>query len=312
MFRNLRKHILTVGMPALLLLGMVSAGARTGSPRRQLNANRLDTLTLGERFSIRTNTLDWIALTPNIGAEFTLGDKNWHRWTLGVYGRWNPSTKTHTPTYSVYDLTDVRGEVRRYWHARNRLRRSFFYGLYATYGSHNIKLSETGYRGTHVALGLKAGTIAPLYGYRNGSHLDLELALNVGAVLANQEEYQKTDGRYVTTRGKEGFRLTWTPLTYVIANDVLQVSFVYHFGPSVANRYKRRIAIDERYRQHLNDVQTRRDSTRRADLQHRQERRDSLEKADYERRFEKQRLELDRKYINDSLQQVRKMNKLKE
>ena len=312
MSKNFRNHILTVGMLPLLLLCMVTAGARTGGSRRSLNANRLDTLTLGERFSIRTNTLDWIALTPNLGMEFTLGNKNWHRWTLGVYGRWNPLTNTHEPTYNVYDLADVRGEVRRYWHARNRVRRSFFYGFYATYGSHDIKLSETGYRGTHIALGLKAGTIAPLYGYQNGSHLDLEFALNVGAVLARQEEYQKTEGGYVTTSEKNGFRLNWTPLTYVVANDMLQISFVYHFGPSVANRYSRRIAIDERYRQHLNDVQTRRDSTHRANLQHQQERRDSLEKVDYERRFEKQRLELDKKYINDSLQQVRKMEKLKD
>jgi hypothetical protein len=35
-------------------------------------------------------------------------------------------------------------------------------------------------------------------------------------------------------------------------------------------------------------------------------RRDSLEKLDYERRFEKQRLELERKYLNDSISQIKK------
>ena len=101
-------------------------------------------------------------------------------------------------------------------------------------------------------------------------------------------------------------------LPYIAANDVLRVSLVYHFGPSVANRYKHRIAIDERYRLHLNEMQIRRDSTRQADAELKAIRRDSLDKADYEKRFEKQRLELEKKFIADSLQQVKRQAALEE
>ena len=39
---------------------------------QQLYYNKVDTLTFGQRFNIRTNTVDWLALTPNVGVEFTL------------------------------------------------------------------------------------------------------------------------------------------------------------------------------------------------------------------------------------------------
>lgn len=260
---------------------------------------------MGERISLRTNMVDWLALTPNIGLELTLGNMNWSHWTLGISGRWNPSTKTIGTSYNVYDLTDVRLDLRHYRHGRGS-RRSFFLGLYGTYGSHNVKLSENGFNGTHIATGLSVGTIAPLYSYRNGSSLDLEVALSAGVMFAKHEEYTRENDSYVTVKPAEQFKVSFDMWPYIAANDVLRVSLVYHFGPSVANRYKRRIAIDERYRLHLNEMQIRRDSTHQAKAELKAFRRDSLDKADYEKRFEKQRLELEKKFINDSLQQVKR------
>lgn len=86
--------------------------------KRQLYDNKLDTLSLGERISLKTNFVDWIALIPNLGAEITLGNMNWNRWTIGIYGRLNPSTHTLQTSYHVYDLSDIRFEVRRYHHGR--------------------------------------------------------------------------------------------------------------------------------------------------------------------------------------------------
>ena len=108
----------------------MAAGGRTSKrpvPRRHLYDNKLDTLTMSERISIRTNMIDWIALTPNVGLELTLGNMNWSHWTMGVSGRWNPPTKTIGTSYNVYDLTDVRLDVRYYRHGRSS-RRSFFLG----------------------------------------------------------------------------------------------------------------------------------------------------------------------------------------
>jgi hypothetical protein len=86
--------------------------------------------------------------------------------------------------------------------------------------------------------------------------------------------------------------------------DVLRVSFVYHIGPSVADRYRRRISIDQQYRTLQNELSLRRDSMEQARQLLREQRRDSLELMDYERRFEKQRLELEKKHQRDSLEQV--------
>ncbi len=292
----------------------MAAGGRTSRrpvPNRHLYDNKLDTLTLGERFSLRTNVVDWIAQTPNLGVELTLGNMNWNRWTLGVSGRWNPSTKPLGTSYNAYDLTDVRLDIRHYMHGRGS-RRSFFLGVYGTYGSHNVKLSATGFKGTHAAAGISVGTIAPLYSYRNGASLDLEVALSGGVMFAKHDEYRRENDSYVTVTTGEKFKMSFDLLPYIAANDVLRVSLVYHFGPSVANRYKRRIAIDERYRLHLNEMQIRRDSTRQANAELKAIRRDSLDKVDYEKRFEKQRLELEKKFIADSLQQVKRQAALEE
>ena len=304
--KDYKRHII-LGALGLFLFSMV-AGGRTSKrpvPQRHLYDNKLDTLTMGERISLRTNMIDWFALTPNIGLELTLGNMNWNHWTVGVSGRWNPSTKTLGTSYNVYDLTDVRLDLRRYQHGRGS-RRSFFLGIYGTYGSHNVKFSENGFNGTHIATGLSVGTIAPLYSYRNGSSLDLEVALSAGVMFAKHEEYTRENDSYVTVKPAEQFKVSFDMWPYIAANDVLRVSLVYHFGPSVANRYKRRIAIDERYRLHLNEMKLRRDSTHQADAELKAIRRDSLDKADYEKRFEKQRLELEKKFINDSLQQVKR------
>ena len=304
--KDYKRHII-IGVIGLFLFSMAAGGrtSRRPVPNRHLYDNKLDTLTMSERISFRTNMVDWFALTPNVGLELTLGNMNWNRWTLGISGRWNPSTKTLGTSYNVYDLTDVRLDLRRYQHGHSS-RRSFFLGIYGTYGSHNVKLSENGFNGTHIATGLSVGTIAPLYSYRNGSSLDLEVALSAGVMFAKHDEYTRENDSYVTVKPAEQFKVSFDMLPYIAANDVLRVSLVYHFGPSVANRYKRRINIDERYRLHLNEMQIRRDSTHQADAELKAIRRDSLEKADYEKRFEKQRLELEKKFINDSLMQVKR------
>lgn len=274
-------------------------------PRRVLYQNRVDTLSFGERFSIKANTVDWALLTPSLGLEMTLGNRSWSRWTLGVNGRCKPAVHFDKPPYLSYNLRDVRIDVRRYMHARDA-RRSYLMGIYALTGRHDIKLGQTGYVGSHLAVGITAGIIMPLFGYRNGSSLDLELTTSIGALFVKHDEYQKEGDAEVVTSPATSYRLTWKPMLHVAIPDVLRLCLVYHFGPSVANRYKRRIAVDENYRLHLNEMKLRRDSTRQARNEQKALRRDSLEKLDYERRFEKQRLELERAYIADSIRNARR------
>jgi len=271
-----------------------------------LRTKKLDTLALPERFALRTNGLGWLLLSPNIGAELTLGSYNWSHFTLGINGRTMRTTSHQKNPYMQRLLNEGRLELRYYRHGRGLLR-SWFAGVYGGYTSFNFKLAETGYRGDGYIGGLTAGTIAPLYGYRNGSSLDLELSVNAGVLLAEMQQYACTDGRehYVQTQPYSGRRLQWSALPWLAATDVVRVSFVYHFGPSVADRYRPRTTIDDAFRQLQAEIALQRDSIAQVHQQQQERRRDSLEKADYERRFEEQRLELEKKHLRDSLHHVK-------
>ena len=295
---------------ALLTLFVAAAPAmsdypRTSkSPRNLLRTNQLDTLAWHERLAWRTNTLGWLLLSPNIGVEWTLGSHNWNHWTVGASARaWWANNEWEVP-YMVHNLREARAEVRRYYHG-NGLRRSWFWGVFGGYSDFSLKMASTGYRGYGFLTG---GTIAPLYGYSNGSSLDLEVSVNGGFLIGAVEEYKRRSNSYVVTRPKGSWRLVTNPLPYVCNMDMVRVSLVYRFGPSVADRYRDRIKIDDRYRILQNELALKRDSTEQARLRERERRRDSLERVDYERRFEQQRLELERKHLRDSLERVKQQH----
>ena len=298
-----RKALILI-LTMVSLLAMATGGPQKEKPRNMLRTNKLDTLMLAERFNLRVNGLGWLMLSPNVGVEMTLGSHNWNRWTIGISGRgmW-ATTGWNTPSL-VHDMKEARAEVRCYKHSRELLR-SWFVGGWFGYADFDLKVGHTGYRGDGFTGGLTAGTITPLYGYRNGSSIDLEFSTNLGLIFAGFEEYVRSADkiRYEVTRQREN-RLLTAIVPYTLLCDVLRVSFVYHIGPSVADRYRRRISIDQQYRTLQNELSLRRDSMEQARQLLREQRRDSLELMDYERRFEKQRLELEKKHQRDSLEQV--------
>lgn len=223
--------------------------------------NKVDNLSFGERLSLRSNVVDWIALTPNAGLEYTLGNKSWNKWTLGLFGRINWRSGTKTNPYNVYDLYDGRLELRKYWHGKNP-RHVFYWGVYGGANKFDIKFSETGKKGNSFVGGLMFGTITQLYGYQNGASLDLDFGINAGVVFADYDEYRRelqgNQQVYVTTVPKKGYGLTFDPFVYAAATDVVKVSVIYHFGTKVANRYKKREIVDEEYRiQKANEAYTR-------------------------------------------------------
>lgn len=275
-------------------------------PRNMFHTKKLDTLKLSERFSVKSNGLGWLMLSPNIGVEMTLGNHNWNRLTLGVNGRIMQTISRQQYPYVQRHLNEGRMEARYYWHGEGLLR-SWFAGGYGGYTKFDLKLGETGYRGNGFISGITAGTIAPLYGYRNGGSLDLELSVNAGMLWADVENYVCADGResYLLTSESNGQHLVWDALPYIATCDVIRVSFVYHFGPSVADRYHKRITIDEDFRNLQNELALQRDSIEQARKQQKALRQDSLEKVDYEQRFEKQRKELEQKHLRDSLERVK-------
>lgn len=321
---NSSKIVVTVGLSALLTLFVSAAPPYPRAPvpscprtpvpphhrpstlpRNALRTLQLDTLQFHERLAWRANAIGWVLLQPNIGVEWTLGRYNWKRWTAGVYARaWWANSDREAP-YIVHDLKEVRGEVRRYTHGSG-LKRSWFVGAYGGYADFDLKLSRTGQRGEGFVAGLTAGTIAPLYGYPNGSSLDLELSANAGLLFSRVEQYRLQDGRYVVTSQRSAYCFVWTPLSCLVCNDLLRVTLVYRFGPSVADRYRERVTIDEAYRLQLSEEALRRDSTEQARQREQLRRRDSLERADYERRYEQQRQQLEKRYLRDSLAQIKR------
>lgn len=79
---------------------------------------KVDTLTTSQRLSLRTNAIDWLLLTPNIGIEYDLRNKNWSRWAIGMNlrGNWQ-SSHTYKPGV-VYNTSGVKLELRNYYRTR--------------------------------------------------------------------------------------------------------------------------------------------------------------------------------------------------
>lgn len=96
-----------------LLLPIVSIYSQVMDTR-----TRIDTLTTSQRLSLRTNAIDWLLLTPNIGVEYDLLNKNWSRWAIGMNlrGNWQ-SSHTYKPGV-VYNTSGVKLELRNYYRTR--------------------------------------------------------------------------------------------------------------------------------------------------------------------------------------------------
>lgn len=275
--------------------------------RHLLYYNQVDTLSFWQRVNFNTNAVDWLLLTPNVGMEIAVGNKNWNRWTVGVHGRLNWNTATKENPYHVYDIYGGRLEVRKYWHAKMP-KRVFYLGGYAGVNKFDIKLGSTGKRGQSLVGGLMFGTVTQLYGYQNGSSIDLDLGINAGVVFAKYSEYHRelVADKYVyaETRPEGSYKMTFSPDIYAVSTDILKVSFIYHFGTKLSNRYKKRLLIDNNYRVALETARVRKDSLQRVLEKRRGEITDSLERLDYEKRYERQRLEIEKQYKEDSLRIV--------
>lgn len=266
MKRNFFRICLLSGLVFVLgLLQPVSMSAQNTG----LYSNRLDTLSIGERIALKTNAFDWLLLTPNIGLEFDLANRNWSKWSLGVYGRYNPSMTSPRVTYNVYDLKEVRGELRRYWRSPRYF--AWYVGLFGSYEDYQIKFSRDGYKGKGWMGGISLGFTRRLYAYSNGSNLDFEFGLNVGALYTQNQKFHRDVNAdcYVYEPMSD-----WHLVKYPMVND-LSMTFVYRFGPRIKDRYRNRIIIDDDYRNRVRDRQLERERIERE----RQIRNDSIQAA---------------------------------
>lgn len=268
----------------------------------ELFVMKLDTLSLKERFLFRTNTIDWALMIPNVAVEFDLLPYNWSKWTVGLSGRFNGNAKNTFNPYYVYNVNEIKAEVRRYWHttyrrdqrigvkkpfstqwssirqmlSRQRMnprmeKRAYYAGAFVSYTDFSIKLGSEGKQGTAMTGGFTIGFQQPLYGYGNGSTLDFELGLSAGVAMLEYDLY-KYDRDF-----------SCYPVTGHVDKEIrpviseIRAAFVYRMGRASDNRYWHRTEVDEIYMARWDSIIMAREKEKsdRITLQTEKERRDA-------------------------------------
>ena len=245
-------------------------------------------LDFNDRIAFRTNFVDWVLTTPNIGVEIDLGNKTYNHWTVGfnVRGNWNTS-HTFNPGV-VYNISGARADVRYYYRMRkiggygnvagegagvyppapkgllNKLfscRReepkhpdiTYYRGLYASYNKFSIKLGNEGKQGSAFTLGFTWGFIKPLYVFENGNSMDLEMGISAGVAYAQYDKYKHDrESNCYPVVGTED----WGVVPHPVLSD-LRVGLVYRLGnTTVKEKYAWRYDVDQAYRDSLNKMMT--------------------------------------------------------
>ena len=235
----------------------------------------VDTLTFAERISLRTNAVDWTLLTPNLGVEFDVKSTNWNRWAVGL----TLKTKWNTPaTFKnrvFYNITEVRADFRNYWRTRqinnkvpahtgfiDRLfscrrrvvkhpKTTYYRGAYMSFSDFSIKFGREGHQGKALSAGITYGIIKPLYAFRTGNTLDLDLGFDAGFVAVNSEKfiYNRADNCY--TRTKQG---SWKVVPFPLPTAA-RVGFVYRFGSyPITKKYRWRYDADAQYQYRVDSI----------------------------------------------------------
>ena len=235
----------------------------------------VDTLTFAERISLRTNAVDWTLLTPNLGVEFDVKSTNWNRWAVGL----TLKTKWNTPaTFKnrvFYNITEVRADFRNYWRTRqinnkvpahtgfiDRLfscrrhvvkhpKTTYYRGAYMSFSDFSIKFGREGHQGKALSAGITDGILKPLYAFRTGNTLDLDLGFDAGFVAVNSEKfiYNRADNCY--TRTKQG---SWKVVPFPMPTAA-RVGFVYRFGSyPITKKYRWRYDADAQYQYRIDSI----------------------------------------------------------
>lgn len=229
---------------------------------------KVDTLTFAERLSVKTNALDWLTLTPNIGLEFDLRGTNWNRWAvlLDAKANWEPD-HTFKPGI-VFKRQQAKIEARNYWRTRPldgryvnyhtrwidklfSFRRknpkhpltTYYRGLYA--GAERFAFlfgGSEGVRGNSFSGGFSYGIVRPMYEFKNGNSLDFELGISAGVsyVYYDKITLDREANYYRKTEfGGKG--------VFPSVNDI-RVGFVYRFGKyPITKKYRFRYDVDMDY-----------------------------------------------------------------
>lgn len=260
------------GLKYCVLLMMLVSSSCVFAQKKMADDHKLDSLTFSDRISLRTNGVDWMMLLANFGVEFDLGKYNWSRNAIGLNVRGNWNTKhTYNPGV-VYNLFEVRGEFRNYWHTRKttndlgphrhtyekilsgRRRRpkhprtTWYRGGYLAYDDYSFLFGKEGIQGQAYTLGFQYGVIRPLYIFPSGKSVDLDFGFSAGFALTDYEKYthDSQTSTYVTVPdSKTGLKIVPFPIL-----TEARVGLVYRVGKAnIYTKYRWRYDVDLKYQE---------------------------------------------------------------
>ena len=183
--------------------------------------------TFAERFSYRTNVLEWLLTVPNAGIEFDLSSSQYNRHTIGLSCKYNWNTYHRYAPSTVFDMLDIRPEYRYYYRhtqreplaasdtsgfsfgrwwkesiwttARRNPRpwRANYLGAYVDYAQYAFKFGKAdGLQGQTVGFGVSWGYDVPRYQYSKCA-IDVEFGFSVGLAVTRCDAFSHTtDGYY--------------------------------------------------------------------------------------------------------------------
>lgn len=227
-----------------------------------------------DRIAVRTNTVDWVLLVPNLTVEYDLSKNPKSKWTLSLGGRYNWNTSsTYLPNLN-YDISEGRLELRHYYRTsfKNNVRQmisdnenshqSFFRSILtgiADLGNRLVSTKRTNpkfwrayYWGVFIdsyKYNLKLGQT----GYQghgigagvswgwsqplyvfNTGALDLEIGGSLGAAYTSYDKYERDTDRNIYIKTGRVSNKV-IPLAPFVSE--LRVAFVYRFK-SISKKYK--------------------------------------------------------------------------
>lgn len=254
-FMRIGTHIIRIMCCLFITITLNASTLAAQSESRKDTQKKEDLLQGADRWSFKTNALDWLLTVPNFGVEFDLSSSPYNRSTLGVSGRynWNTWHKYNPPT--VFNMWDVKPEFRYYWRTRPKGPRSgrtaisawverdqpkdwraYWLGFYTSYGGYGMKFTGLGWQGKQASAGFTFGVGLPLYDWGKKGAIDIELGMSVGCMFSEYENFSHNiDGGFYSY--VEGSHVAWHVLPFPVMSEI-RVAFAYR-TKSIKGKYSK-------------------------------------------------------------------------
>lgn len=218
-------------------------------------------LSFQDRWSVKTNAFEWLITVPNAGVEFDVFRNEHRKVSMSLTGKYNWYTYHTISPSTVFDMSDLRPEIRYYFRTKNtkicKPWWAMYAGPYLSYGTYTFKLFEKGIRGCAAGAGVSLGYVLPMYEYNRGA-VDVELGFSVGAQMCEKDvfKYNSEQASYIKVDG-ECRPLHTTPSPIL---SELRVAFVWrkesirHQVKIDAEKAQRKMTYKKHYSLMLEDI----------------------------------------------------------